>query len=1052
MKKRIGILCLVLIALMSVFVLASCGDLELAKPENIQYDGRTLTWNAVEKADHYTVQIDDGNVYEVTSPKYSFSSTAEEFTVKIKAKSKASDIVSSGEAVMTFRSLGKVSDVQIDENGTMTWGVVNGATAYVVRVNGVDKETVTSTSYSNWSEGRNDVQIRAIVEGDGAYYSIPSDVKTLNILGTITAEDIKYDGSLISWKYVSGASGYEVRVNGQIVAANTANTTFEYDSQNANFDVTVKPIGNKVTYFDGKESETKSFLYLETITDIEVQDGIVTWKAVGGATGYKIKLNNVVQSQTVTQTQLKLEANRTYDLEIMPISTDTTYFSSWSSTRSILILPPPVVQWNSDYELDGMANNNAYWDSVSSAAGYTVRLTKPNGDVVIQSFGETQRNFAEAYLDVGVYTVEVKSVAAPSGTVYDSVYSEPLRITRLAAPKPVTENFITSNPANVKAGFTVTFQGVSGATTYRLFKDGNELQSTNRTQFAVGDLIDESITEAQEFNYSVQSVGYVAPGGKDIKLSSLTESSMKFKITVLATPSNADISGYIYSWGSIQKAAGYSISTGSALFTSTETQYELSGLSAGNHEISVCARGNGSDILPSNYTSTIAVKRLEAPSNARIDTTEAAEGQLTFDGVEHAGGYEIVYNNNNNPLPIETQSNINSMISTEGTTIYLQTKANYFSPDRTIYYMSSKPGKSYNFIKFTAPTELKFTNTQLIWNPPSNINTSVYAPTYEVYYADGTTYNGVKNGTSMDISYLEGGQTYEFLVKAIGNGSSYINSDKSTVVSIYKLATPVVNRADGKYVWSGVTGATGYVIYVDGKVAQRYDHVIGATYEYTPKFDELKPYTIEVVAVGDNAITTIDSNKCTIVQEVKQLSTPAFSFSYSHESYNELGTIDVTITTASPYATGYSYSFDGVEKISTAETYSYNPNGTGTIKIRVYAKGGAFDEYGVYYLNSQSVGGTTNYSITLLPTINRDNIKLSAEGVITWTGVTGAVGYNIEILHNGAEVYSASPQGTSTRFEIPSFSKTGTWTIRISSKGNGNKVITSQVTETEFNF
>ncbi len=1053
MKKKFGLIFLVMLAMVSLFALGACDKLELANPSNVQYDGKTITWNAVENADHYTVQIDDGQVYEVTQPKYPYKAVNTSFTVRVTAISKASKVVSSGETVITFYDLGQVTDIVVDDMGNLSWSVIPDATGYLIRINGEDKEVVATPSYSNLGEGRNDVQVKAVVDGNSSYYALWSPVTTVNILGTVAKDSIVYEDGAVSWGYVPNALGYEVKINGQVVAENTTRTSYTYDAQNKNFEVVVKALGNKASYYDGKESEVKKFVYLATITNIQVEDGIIHWEEIAGATGYRVRLNNVLQSQVLTKTELHVAENVSYDVEIMPISDDSTYFSSWSSVKNVLILPAPVIAWNSDLELDGEANNNVYWDSVASAAGYAVRLTKPNGEVIVQNFGATQRNFGESYLDVGEYKVEVKSLATPSSTVFDSVYSQPIYVNRLSAPKAVAENFITSNPSNVSEGFTVTFQSISGAT-YRLFLDKNEIQSGSRTQFTVGNLIDKSITAEQEFNYSIQSVGNVSPDGKRINLSSLTENSLSFKITVLATPSNADISGYTYSWGEVQKASGYVVSNGSSGNTSLETQYDLSGLTAGNHELSVCSRGNGREVLPSNYTSAISVVRLEAPTNVKIDTTDAAEGQLTFNGVEHAQGYEIVYNNSNNPLPIETQSNINSMISTEGTTIYLQTKANYFNNDKTIYYMSSQPGKSYNFVKFVAPAELKFSNTQLFWNPPANINTSIYAPTYEVYYADGTTYNGEKNGTSMDISYLKGGQEYTFLVKAIGNGSSYINSEKSQPATIYKLATPVVTRSNkegvGVYTWTSVASATGYVVYVDGVVAQRYTHEAGKTYEFVPKFTELKTYKVEIQAIGDNALTVIDSDKAVIEQEIKQLATPDFSIGYSALAYDEHATIDVTITKETPDASGYSYSFDGVENISAEKTFSYNPNGTGTIKVRVYAVGGGFDANNVYCLASQSVGGTTNYSITLLPTINKDNLTLSGEGVLTWTAVSGATGYNVEVLHNGEVVQTE--RVTSARIQFTGFEKSGTWTVRISCDGNDSSIIDSKVTEVEWTF
>lgn len=97
MKRKISLaVTLALVMLLGVLSLAACGEsLQLANPENVKYDGSTITWKAVENADKYTVCIDDGEEKTVTNPKFSYNAGGKEFSVTITARSDNSKIACS---------------------------------------------------------------------------------------------------------------------------------------------------------------------------------------------------------------------------------------------------------------------------------------------------------------------------------------------------------------------------------------------------------------------------------------------------------------------------------------------------------------------------------------------------------------------------------------------------------------------------------------------------------------------------------------------------------------------------------------------------------------------------------------------------------------------------------------------------------------------------------------------------------------------------------------------------------------------------------------------
>ncbi len=1065
MKKRILVLCAVLLLATALFV--SCGGngkKDLTAPQNVRYDGTTLTWDEVENADYYQVQINDGDAKDVNTNKLKYAAADAEFTVKVSAviDDDKKPIVSDATEV-SFQPLGKVSEIRIENDGSLSWDAVEGATGYLIKIDGTELGApVDFPAFAEVPVGKHSVQVRAIVQGDNSYYSSWSSQKSLTMLGTLTLDDITYANGYIKWNSVSGAQNYSVLVNGVPLSESVVGNSIAYDPNNINFDVTVQAIGNHASTYDGKVSEVKKFVFLDTVTNIWVSDGELLWDPVNGASGYQLKIDGRVLPDVYTECKYtKLSAGIQTRVEVMPVSNDSTYFSAWSVEKSVYLLKVPVVRWDSSANLDGEAETGCVWDSIPSAVGYAVRLTKPDGSQVVSTYGDTQRAFQEAFLDTGVYYVEVKALAENgNGNTCDSQYSKAIKVVRLEAPKAADSNFITSNPRNLADGFVVTFQKVAGAAQYKIYKDENLLNtiSSSANQFAVKEFASVNSIEQQTHNFKIQAIGSVTSvnGQTVATLSSLSSKSLAFDITVLAAPINPTISGFTYSYSSVDQAYGYTVDVQGSVYDSGETSYDLGTLNAGIYNVRVCAKGNGSTVLPSAYSVPISVHRLEAPTNVRIDTSDASEGVLAFDTVPHATGYVIVFNNDGNALPINTIGNMNQYITEQGTTVYMKSSANCFNADKTVYYMESQPGTTTTFKKLAKPQfgNVAFVGSNLVWNAPNNIDSNTFTPTYIVYNGSGEiSYDGEKNGTSMDLSFLAGGRSYEFRVKAIGNGTQYINSEVSSVVSIYKLETPVVDRQNGQYTWGSVISAIRYVVYVDGKEVASFQGG-EANYAYTPStFKELKSYDVEIYAIGDNGLTLLDSDPCKIRQETKQLETPDFTISYSEKYFSESGKILVNISKLSPYAKGYTYYIGGTKhEITTGETtyFEYNPNGVGKVAIGVYAMGGNFDENGVYYLDSQMQGNNPSYTINILA--HPSDVRLNMSGQLTWTAIAGAIGYELEVSFDGGAAITQSINGNSFDLrQLEGYANAREIVVKVRALGNGTSSVSSQQYTKTFN-
>ena len=1084
MKKKLANLLLALIAcLFAAFGFIACGEnpLAVSAPTNVRVDAGTMavTWDKVDGAAKYTISINDGTEYSITNTSYACSQLIQgqqTFTVKVCAVSSVGDMKSEA-TVMTFSPLDKINDLTLTEEGSLTWSVVNNATGYALRIDGVEQQVpLAVTEYAIETTGRHSYQVRP-VGADNSFYSVWSDVQQVTKLGTVDTAKIKYDvqSGKLSWASVSGATAYDVYVNGFIQAEDCKATSVDFDCPNANFVVEIKAKSSAQNTLAGETSEQKEFIFLDPVTNIRVQDGVLLWDEVNLATGYLLKIGNATP-KTITSTSYdKLARGTSLTVSLMPVSTEAVYFSNWSSPMSFFLLEAPVIQWNSSLMLDdGEAKNNIWWNAIDRAHGYELKITTPGGDESIEEAGATDRDFAYDFLEVGTYTVELKATADPDdSTICSSPYSSPIKVTRLASPTRTSTNFITSNRQELSKGFTVSFEKVAKATGYRLYKEGTMIENTSSStsQFSVTNVAESGVTSEKAYNYSIQAIGTDAMQKDSVVLSSLKDKSLSFAVTVLATPQDPTIEGYLYKFGSIEKANGYAVFTGAKVYDSNINSFDLGAvLPEGNAEIKVCAKGNGSDVLASSFSTPINVHRLTRPYNIRIEEN-GANSVLTCAEITHAKSYNVVFDNNGQIMDVDSIDNVRDKITTKGTYVYMEAVNNDFGVDGT-YYMTSPSSETVTFIKLDTPTfgGQPFSNTQLTWKKPGNINENIYSPNYAVYNENGVKYNETLTGTSMNIAYLDGGKDYTFKVKAIGDSGTdgftrYISSDESEAVTVYKLASPElsVDMATNEYQWTAVAKASAYEILIDGESKGVHTHQSGKTYTYKPNFKDLKTYKVEIVALGD--LTSSDSNLWTVnskgvegknvkLQETKQLTEPDFVLSYSHTSVHDQGKLTITLTQQSPYATGYSYTIGGTEHFSEDAVFTKDLSTPGKYKVGVYARGGGFDENGVYYLDSQSKGGsdTLKYTMTLLAEPSAGDVEFGQDGTLEFAkSNTAEYGYTVQICINEGEWVTVSEDSPAI-LDVSKMLKDNNATkvkFRIWANGYGANVIESKAIETQ---
>ena len=278
--------------LFAVTGLVGCGGSSLESPTNIKYDGSHITWDAVNGATGYVIQINDGNANPWGSTTFSYNAQGTEIVVKIKAVNKGKrKTVESEEAVMNFIPLETIDDLKVDANGVVSWTEVAGC-SYAVMDNGTELPAILTTNKIETHEvGEHVYKVRPVMPGESMYYSYWSDSITINQLGVVDSNSINYDGTYIYFDTI-GAAKYNIYINDILhnETEEVKNGKYTYNANNANFKVRIQAIGDHVTSFDGAKSDEKTFKFLQQVTDLKVSDGGIIWEGVAEATGYEVKI------------------------------------------------------------------------------------------------------------------------------------------------------------------------------------------------------------------------------------------------------------------------------------------------------------------------------------------------------------------------------------------------------------------------------------------------------------------------------------------------------------------------------------------------------------------------------------------------------------------------------------------------------------------------------------------------------------------------------------------------------------------------------------------
>ncbi len=779
MKKTVATLVILLLLCISAIFLV-LGNATLHASE-IVYDGTTIRWNSVPFADYYTVSIDGGEPIVCEDTEYHYPNGGD-FSVVVTVHK---NIFANDAQDKNFRYLQKADGLQF-KDGVFYWNPVFDAESYSIEINGKVVDTVSACSYAY--DGTQDAVFRVKANSSNpVYYSVWSEPYSAYILPSPQNVFYNRETNTITWDSVPYARFYTVWVDGRYFV--TDETSYVYHAGTTSFTLQLQANGAKEErIFDSSRSQPQPYSYLKAVSNLRIQDGVLTWDAVTGATAYRIRVDGEEVPAVAENRYTDLTPNRAYTVQVLPKNENPYAYSDWQ-TITFTVLDTPVLKKPTE-----QANENVLlaWDPIAGAQTYTLRIYRDGELFSTQNL--TECSYATAFAQTGVYTVTVQCDA--TAQFAQSAPSQTATVIRLPA--------VSSHTVDDKG--TVRFEAVSGASSYTV-KIGNSvvISSLTDTTFALTDGIIARNGEIFEVS--------IIPNGTDDGNTLLLDGTDVYSFLVKKAPrvNGVTVSETGVRWSLSASADAYRVTVvlndGEPIVRDLDasvSSLDLSFLQAGTYRISVQALCFDplAKCIPSDSAKDKDVVRLAQPSV----TLQKDNETLYWEKVDRATEYHIYVDGNKLTRPVYGTSPsfaLSSYVTANERTIAVRAH----STKTDCLYLTSISSEVIPFCRLGTPASVKVDNEKITWSAVAG------ADYYEIYIkADGSAQEEkfTAIGTSYNHSSAIGVGKHTVVVKAFSLAEKYLPARRSSAVTVLRLPTPKINvvRGGSELSWSLPTSSS----------------------------------------------------------------------------------------------------------------------------------------------------------------------------------------------------------------------------------------------------
>ncbi|MEK4665331.1 fibronectin type III domain-containing protein [Priestia sp. FSL H7-0729] len=900
-----------------------------------------LKWTAVIGATGYDLEI-DRTIVAVTGVAYTKSSLAAntEHTFRIRSKNAAgvgdwSDPLST----TTLLNTPVLKAASEETNINLTWADVADATTYEIEADG----TVMTTSgeltfvHSDLLPGTaHKYRIRALTENNTSAWTtmltqstIPASVTGLTVTSATNA------AMALKWTAVTGATGYDLEIDGTIVPV--TGVAYTKSGLAANTDHTFR-IRSKNAAGVGAWSDLISgttLLNTPVLKATSEEKAInLTWAAVADATTYEIEADGAVIA-TVSDPayeHVDLLPGTAHKYRIRALTDINT--SAWTTMLTQSTIPASVTGLNIS-----SATNVAIalkWTAVTGATGYDIEI---DGTIVpVTGVAYTKSGLA-ANTD---HTFRIRSKnAAGVGAWSDLISGTTLLNT------PVLK--ATSEETSIN----LTWVAVSDAVTYEIEADGTVIATVSDPAYSHNGLL-----PGTAHKYRIRALTNT---NTSVWTAMLTQSTIPASVAGLNISAVTNV-GITLKWTAVTGATGYDLEIDGTVVPVTGVSYTKSGLAANTeHTFRIRSKnaagvGTWSDLISGMTLLNTPVLKA---------TSEETAINLSWSDVEDMTAYEVEADGTIVGIVSEPVYIHDGLLPGTAHKYRIRAlKGENTSAWTAVLTQSTIPATVNGFMLNTAtPVAIS-----LKWSPVTGATAYDLEIDGAVISVSGSAYT--KSGLLANTDH-----TFRIRAKnAAGMGSWSEIVTASTQLNVPTTLKGVPEETAVTLTWNEVAGATKYEIEADGTVVATvsdlmYVHngVLGGT---------IHKYRVRALT---------DTNVSAWTAVLSQTTLPA---SVSGLSINSATTAAITLRwSAVTGATGYDLEIDGTVVAVSGAAYTKSglaPNTEHTFRIRAKNASGA----GAW---SESISGMTQLTTPVLKgTSDRTNV------ILTWDAIEGASSYEIE--------------------------------------------------------
>ncbi len=427
-----------------------------------------LNWDLSAGAVAYDLEIDGNIITSIDGSSYVHDGLEPNNIYSYRIRATHENGTSDWSSVINIKTLPQVpkniSTSVTDNEVIITWDAVLGATGYDIEMDGVIRDNGSARGYTHRnleSGSEHTYRVRSRNEERVSHWSEPINVTTLpttpsNITATSTRNDI-----VVSWDTVLGASSYEIEVDGTI-HHNGLNSTYKHSNLVPNSKHTYRVRATN----KGGAGEWSEEITIETLFDIpsnleavSTSESItLSWDSVDGASGYDLFVDGEVidLGEKTTFEHIGLEPFTYHAYRVRAKSSVITGEWSEALVHPTLLGTPGNLRTHSS-----KGSIKVMWDQVTGADVYEVEI---DGNTVVQTTDTM-------YVHEGLSTNSSHSYRVrATNSVVSSLWSD--EITKKTPPS-IPDNLQATSTSNT---ITLTWEGVSGATSYIVNVDGSSVE------------------------------------------------------------------------------------------------------------------------------------------------------------------------------------------------------------------------------------------------------------------------------------------------------------------------------------------------------------------------------------------------------------------------------------------------------------------------------------------------------------------------------------------------------------------------------------------------